>query len=206
MSSSGAWRRCATTFRRCRFAELEKLMRKEFGGPLGGVFSDFDEQAFAAASIGQVHRATTVDGDGRGREDPVPRGGGGGRDGSAQRDAAAAAGQAACAGARCQGAGLGDARAHLGGARLRARGPEPAPHRAPDAGTPVRPRAARSTRTSRPAGCSYPSTSRARASRPCAAPTRRSATATARSSSGSTSGCSTATGSPSAIRTPATTC
>ncbi len=46
-----------------RFADLEKLMRKEFGGPLGRVFRDFDEQAFAAASIGQVHRATTLDGD-----------------------------------------------------------------------------------------------------------------------------------------------
>ena len=46
-----------------RFADLEKLMRQEFGGPLGRVFRDFDEQAFAAASIGQVHRATTVDGD-----------------------------------------------------------------------------------------------------------------------------------------------
>jgi predicted unusual protein kinase regulating ubiquinone biosynthesis (AarF/ABC1/UbiB family) len=45
------------------FAELEKLMRKEFGGPLARVFSDFDERAFAAASIGQVHRATTVEGD-----------------------------------------------------------------------------------------------------------------------------------------------
>jgi predicted unusual protein kinase regulating ubiquinone biosynthesis (AarF/ABC1/UbiB family) len=46
-----------------RFADLEKLMREEFGGPLQRVFSDFDERAFAAASIGQVHRATTVDGD-----------------------------------------------------------------------------------------------------------------------------------------------
>ncbi|HST43262.1 MAG TPA: AarF/ABC1/UbiB kinase family protein [Conexibacter sp.] len=45
------------------FADLEKLMRKEFDGPLSRVFSDFDERAFAAASIGQVHRATTVDGD-----------------------------------------------------------------------------------------------------------------------------------------------
>jgi predicted unusual protein kinase regulating ubiquinone biosynthesis (AarF/ABC1/UbiB family) len=46
-----------------RFADLEKLMRQEFGGPLQQVFRDFDERAFAAASIGQVHRATTVDGD-----------------------------------------------------------------------------------------------------------------------------------------------
>lgn len=45
------------------FSDLEKLMRKEFGGPLDRVFSSFDERAFAAASIGQVHRATTVDGD-----------------------------------------------------------------------------------------------------------------------------------------------
>jgi len=45
------------------FADLERLMREEFGGPLDRVFSDFDERAFAAASIGQVHRATTVDGD-----------------------------------------------------------------------------------------------------------------------------------------------
>src|SRR5260370_20383585 len=45
------------------FARLERLMRREFGGPLRRVFSDFDERAFAAASIGQVHRATTVDGD-----------------------------------------------------------------------------------------------------------------------------------------------
>jgi hypothetical protein len=38
-------------------------MREEFGGPLSGVFSEFDQRAFAAASIGQVHRATTLDGD-----------------------------------------------------------------------------------------------------------------------------------------------
>ncbi len=45
------------------FNDLERLMRREFGGPLQRVFSDFDERAFAAASIGQVHRARTVDGD-----------------------------------------------------------------------------------------------------------------------------------------------
>src|SRR6201996_8631768 len=45
------------------FSKLERLMRDEFGGPLSRVFSDFDERAFAAASIGQVHRATTRDGD-----------------------------------------------------------------------------------------------------------------------------------------------
>jgi predicted unusual protein kinase regulating ubiquinone biosynthesis (AarF/ABC1/UbiB family) len=44
------------------FVRLEKLLRKELGAPLGDVFSDFDERAFAAASIGQVHRASTLDG------------------------------------------------------------------------------------------------------------------------------------------------
>ena len=45
------------------FARLEKLMHKEFGASLQRVFGEFDERAFAAASIGQVHRATTVAGD-----------------------------------------------------------------------------------------------------------------------------------------------
>jgi predicted unusual protein kinase regulating ubiquinone biosynthesis (AarF/ABC1/UbiB family) len=46
-----------------RFSDLEKLLRKELGAPVGDVFSQFDERAFAAASIGQVHRATTIAGD-----------------------------------------------------------------------------------------------------------------------------------------------
>ncbi len=45
------------------FSRLEKLMRDELGAPVGRVFASFDERAFAAASIGQVHRATTLDGD-----------------------------------------------------------------------------------------------------------------------------------------------
>ena len=45
------------------FSKLERLLRDEFGGPLNRVFAEFDEHAFAAASIGQVHRATTLDGD-----------------------------------------------------------------------------------------------------------------------------------------------
>jgi len=45
------------------FDRLQKLLRKELGAPLGEVFADFDERAFAAASIGQVHRATAVDGE-----------------------------------------------------------------------------------------------------------------------------------------------
>jgi predicted unusual protein kinase regulating ubiquinone biosynthesis (AarF/ABC1/UbiB family) len=45
------------------FTRLERLMRQELGAPLGDVFADIDERAFAAASIGQVHRATTLEGD-----------------------------------------------------------------------------------------------------------------------------------------------
>ncbi len=45
------------------FPKIEKLLTRELGGPLAGVFAQFDERAFAAASIGQVHRATTLRGE-----------------------------------------------------------------------------------------------------------------------------------------------
>jgi predicted unusual protein kinase regulating ubiquinone biosynthesis (AarF/ABC1/UbiB family) len=44
------------------FKRLRKLLEEELGGPLDEFFTDFEEDAFAAASIGQVHRATTLDG------------------------------------------------------------------------------------------------------------------------------------------------
>src|SRR6187200_740955 len=44
------------------FKQLEKLLREELGEKPATVFSEFEEQAFAAASIGQVHRAVTQDG------------------------------------------------------------------------------------------------------------------------------------------------
>ena len=47
---------------RVGFDKLEKLMTAEWGEPVGRVLADIDPEAIAAASIGQVHRATTRDG------------------------------------------------------------------------------------------------------------------------------------------------
>ncbi len=40
------------------FQEIEAQVEKELGKPLNQIFTAFDEQPFAAASIGQVHKAT----------------------------------------------------------------------------------------------------------------------------------------------------
>jgi predicted unusual protein kinase regulating ubiquinone biosynthesis (AarF/ABC1/UbiB family) len=44
------------------FPRVEKLLRDELGMPAGEAFAEFEPDAFAAASIGQVHRAVTRDG------------------------------------------------------------------------------------------------------------------------------------------------
>src|SRR3954462_12236274 len=44
------------------FNKVEKLLKDELGEKLSDVFDEFEEDAFAAASIGQVHRATTTEG------------------------------------------------------------------------------------------------------------------------------------------------
>jgi len=43
--------------------EIEKVLRSELGESPGRVFSEIEQEAFAAASIGQVHRALTREGD-----------------------------------------------------------------------------------------------------------------------------------------------
>jgi predicted unusual protein kinase regulating ubiquinone biosynthesis (AarF/ABC1/UbiB family) len=44
------------------FKQVEKLLREELGEKPSSVFASFEEEAFAAASIGQVHRAVTHEG------------------------------------------------------------------------------------------------------------------------------------------------
>jgi predicted unusual protein kinase regulating ubiquinone biosynthesis (AarF/ABC1/UbiB family) len=44
------------------FKEMRKVIEQELEAPLEEVFDDFDEQPIAAASIGQVYRATLADG------------------------------------------------------------------------------------------------------------------------------------------------
>ena len=45
-----------------RFKDMRKVMESEFGEPLEDVFATFDQTPIAAASIGQVYRATLHDG------------------------------------------------------------------------------------------------------------------------------------------------
>ena len=44
------------------FGEMRRVIEQELGEPLGETFAEFDEQAIAAASIGQVYRARLHDG------------------------------------------------------------------------------------------------------------------------------------------------
>src|SRR3954454_17813695 len=45
------------------YKKVRKLLEEDLGGRVSDHFDSFEEEAFAAASIGQVHRAVTLDGD-----------------------------------------------------------------------------------------------------------------------------------------------
>ena len=45
------------------FKDMKKVIEADFGEPISAIFADFDEEPIAAASIGQVYRATTHEGD-----------------------------------------------------------------------------------------------------------------------------------------------
>jgi len=47
---------------RVPFRDMRRVIEQELGDPLDEVFADFDDEAVAAASIGQVYRATLADG------------------------------------------------------------------------------------------------------------------------------------------------
>ena len=107
--------------------KVEKVLDEEYDGePLDELFADFEHEAFAAASIGQVHRATLLDGRAGRGQDPVP----GDRRGDGRRPAERRDDRPPRPGAgprpRRQGDRRRDPRAGDGGARLRVRGPEPA--------------------------------------------------------------------------------
>ena len=59
--------------------KVRSVLDEEWDEPVEELFEDFDHDAAAAASIGQVHRAQLPDGRRGGGQDPVPRRGGGDR-------------------------------------------------------------------------------------------------------------------------------
>ena len=54
------------------FGGMRKVIESELGGPLKEHFDEFDDEAIAAASIGQVYRAHAARRARRGGQGPVP--------------------------------------------------------------------------------------------------------------------------------------
>ena len=139
------------------FNKVEKLLKDELGEQLSDVFDEFEHEAFAAASIGQVHRATPPRASGVAVKIQYP-----GIAEAVETDLrnmqmVLPAGQAPRPRPGRQGARDRAAGADRRRARLRGRGPEPPRDGARLARPPVRVRARRSTPSARAAACSSPS-------------------------------------------------
>ena len=189
------------------FKQMRRVIEEDLEDPIDEVFESFDEEPIAAASIGQVYRATLAE-DGREVAVKVQYPGVAGRrqGGPAEPRHDHAAAQADDPRARRQRDHRGDPGAHRRGARLRARGPEPALAGPDLRGPPVHLRPRRSSARSRASGCSSASSSTAWASRRSRNAARTSATASARSCSASSWGASTVTASSPGTPTRATSC
>ena len=190
---------------RVPFERMRKVIEDDLGERLGDVFAEFDEEAVAAASIGQVYRARLHDGREVAVKVQYPGVGAGGPRRPPEPGPDHARGQADGARDGRQGDDARDPRAPDRRARLRARGPAAPRLRAHLARPPVHLRAAGRD------GALHRARARLRVGRGDGlrggqgVPTRPRATASARSSSASSSARSTATGTSRATRTPATT-
>ena len=119
------------------WSRVSKVIEEEYGEPVDEHFSEFEEEAFAAASIGQVHRAKLLDG--RPVAVKIQYPGVAEALESDMRNAGVLVrlAKALAPGLDAKSVAAGAARARARGARLRVRGPEPAhASRAPTAATP----------------------------------------------------------------------
>ena len=191
---------------RVAFKDVERVMREDWGEPPSRVLAELDPEAIAAASIGQVYRGVTKDGRDVAIKVQYP-----GIVEAVDADLRAARAlvpliKRLSPGPRRQGARERAARARLRGARLRARGAERPACRAPLARPPARPRPARGHRALHPPRARL-RLGRRRGLRGHEGARRTpSATAWARRCSASSSLRRARWTSPSATRTPATSC
>ena len=109
------------------FKDMKKVLEQEYGEPLDDVFETFDPVPIAAASIGQVYKARLDDGRDVAVKVQYPGVATAVRSDMQNLGMILRLHEVGRARPRPQGARRRDPLAHRGGARLRARGPEPAP-------------------------------------------------------------------------------
>ena len=108
------------------FKDMKKVLEQEYDEPLDDVFETFDPVPIAAASIGQVYRARLDDGRDVAVKVQYPGVNTAVRSDMQNLGMILRLMKSVAPGPGPQGAGRRDPLAHRGGARLRARGPEPA--------------------------------------------------------------------------------